>query len=368
MVKIRIGDGNQAEKKPLKTEPRELRIGDAVTGGTVDKLLGIGTDNILKEFDNTLHTHSNIDVLNGITSEKVSNWDAASSWGNHATEGYLKSITDQYIGSLADVDTTTPPTNGQALVWNSVSSKWKPGDVTIDIGDDVVGSTANKLLYVDSNSKLQQLPMYYYPASGLYSTVSLGINVVAPGRKLEVLDGVDPQLRLSYSAGVFTEFQTNISGFLSIAPYGKFVTVKGSTTPTGIIVNSTNASTNAGSFVSGQNLVSLRFASEGSFNIQGQSSANILAGSGSALSTYLTILGSGLVGIGTSNPNSTALVDITSTSKGLLIPRMTGAQVEGITTPADWLMVVATSAGSGVITSKGLWVYNGTTWKQINLI
>jgi hypothetical protein len=51
------------------------------------------------------------------------------------------------IDSFLDVDTsTTPPTNGQALVWNSVSSAWKPASVGAGIGLStrtvVSGSTA----------------------------------------------------------------------------------------------------------------------------------------------------------------------------------------------------------------------------------
>ena len=33
------------------------------------------------------------------------------------------------INDLSDVDTSSPPTNGQALLWNSTSSQWNPGNV-----------------------------------------------------------------------------------------------------------------------------------------------------------------------------------------------------------------------------------------------
>lgn len=43
----------------------------------------------------------------------------------------ITTITDvHYLDDLVDVDTTTTaPTNGQALVWDSATSKWKPGSV-----------------------------------------------------------------------------------------------------------------------------------------------------------------------------------------------------------------------------------------------
>jgi hypothetical protein len=64
------------------------------------------------------------------------------------------------------------------------------------------------------------------------------------------------------------------------------------------------------------------------------------------------------VGIGTPSPNASAQLDITSTTKGLLIPRMTSAQRLAITTPAAGLMVYET-------TTSSFWFYNGSVWNQI---
>lgn len=68
---------------------------------------------------------------------------------------------------------------------------------------------------------------------------------------------------------------------------------------------------------------------------------------------------------GTTN-NANAIVDISSTTKGFMPPRMTGAQAVAIpTTAADaGLMVYATSA-SGAISAPGWWGWNGTTWTQL---
>ncbi len=63
------------------------------------------------------------------------------------------------------------------------------------------------------------------------------------------------------------------------------------------------------------------------------------------------------VGIGTTTPNASAQLDIVSTSKGLLIPRMTAAQRAAIASPAIGLMVYET-------TTNSLWLFNGTVWVQ----
>ena len=75
-------------------------------------------------------------------------------------------------------------------------------------------------------------------------------------------------------------------------------------------------------------------------------------------------LGQLVLGALNATPNASALVDLQSTDKGFLLPRMSGAQVEAISTPATGLQVYATSAGSGDVTGEGWWGYNGSNWVQ----
>ena len=67
------------------------------------------------------------------------------------------------------------------------------------------------------------------------------------------------------------------------------------------------------------------------------------------------------VGIGTATPAASAILDVTSTSKGFLPPRMTTTQKNAIGTPAAGLMVFDT-------TLVKLCVYNGTNWETITSI
>jgi uncharacterized protein (TIGR02145 family) len=64
---------------------------------------------------------------------------------------------------------------------------------------------------------------------------------------------------------------------------------------------------------------------------------------------------SGRVGIGTSSPNSSARLDVSSTSSGFLPPRTTTAQMNAISNPAQGLMVYNNSL-------KSIFYYNGATW------
>lgn len=70
---------------------------------------------------------------------------------------------------------------------------------------------------------------------------------------------------------------------------------------------------------------------------------------------------SGATGIGTTTPHSSSLLDITSTNKGLLIPRMTQAQRQTIGSPATGLLIFQTDQNSG------FYYYSGSTWVSLNV-
>jgi hypothetical protein len=68
-----------------------------------------------------------------------------------------------------------------------------------------------------------------------------------------------------------------------------------------------------------------------------------------------------------SAPHGSAMLDVNSTSKGVLIPRMTLADIGAITDPADGLMVFCTDCGSGglgaiSIFMAGAWYTLGTNY------
>ncbi|MBO9613355.1 MAG: hypothetical protein J7619_11695 [Dyadobacter sp.] len=72
----------------------------------------------------------------------------------------------------------------------------------------------------------------------------------------------------------------------------------------------------------------------------------ITLGSGILSTTYAQ------VGIGTQTPDASAQLDIVSTAKGLLVPRMTSAQRTAVVNPAEGLLVYDTD-------SKHFWFYTG---------
>lgn len=67
------------------------------------------------------------------------------------------------------------------------------------------------------------------------------------------------------------------------------------------------------------------------------------------------------VGIGTTTPNASAALDITSTTRGFLPPRLTNDQINAITNLTEGLMVYCTDC-----TTKGLYVYNASFWQSVS--
>src|SRR5688572_9172774 len=65
------------------------------------------------------------------------------------------------------------------------------------------------------------------------------------------------------------------------------------------------------------------------------------------------------VGIGTPTPHAGAQLDITSNSKGLLIPRLTNAQRTAIVNPPKGLIVYDS-------TSHLIFYHNGTSWQNLS--
>lgn len=62
------------------------------------------------------------------------------------------------------------------------------------------------------------------------------------------------------------------------------------------------------------------------------------------------------LGIGTASPNTSALLDVSSTTKGILPPRMTTAQVTAIASPADGLIVYDETTDTIKLRANGAWV------------
>ena len=71
------------------------------------------------------------------------------------------------------------------------------------------------------------------------------------------------------------------------------------------------------------------------------------------------VVTTGAGGFGTSSPNAVAALDVTSTTKGLLPPRMTGTQRDAIAAPPAGLMIYN-------MTTDKLQVRTGAAWVDLH--
>ena len=83
------------------------------------------------------------------------------------------------------------------------------------------------------------------------------------------------------------------------------------------------------------------------FAVQNTKAQNIFPATGSA-------------GIGTAAPNASSILEMVSTTKGLLTPRMTKTQRDAIVTPATGLMIYQTNS------TPGFYYYSGTAWTAVS--
>ncbi len=73
-----------------------------------------------------------------------------------------------------------------------------------------------------------------------------------------------------------------------------------------------------------------------------------------------TFPSTGSAGIGTTAPNASSLLEIKSTTKGLLIPRMTIKQRNAIASPATGLLIYQTNS------TPAFYYYSGTAWQAVS--
>jgi hypothetical protein len=74
---------------------------------------------------------------------------------------------------------------------------------------------------------------------------------------------------------------------------------------------------------------------------------------------FATVSAFAQVGIGTTSPNAASILDITSTTAGVLVPRMTEAQKILIALPVASLLIYQTDGASG------FWYFDGSVWQPL---
>jgi hypothetical protein len=97
----------------------------------------------------------------------------------------------------------------------------------------------------------------------------------------------------------------------------------------------------------------------GRFKVSNTTSSNVSLSLEKNSVTTLFASTNGTVGVGTATPAASSILDVTSTTKGFLPPRMTTTEINAIASPAAGLVVYNT-------TLAVLCFYDGTGWKKVS--
>jgi len=123
-----------------------------------------------------------------------------------------------------------------------------------------------------------------------------------------------------------------------------------------LIFDRVSAGKKCGNLVAGTNGAFFGYENTGYFGISAMSQSDILSGGGSYFANAkLLITSSGNIGIGTTTPATSALIDLTSTTGTLLLPRMTTDQRDALT-GLDGMIIYNTTTNAFNFYENGAWV------------
>ena len=281
-------------------------------------------------------------------------------------------------GGLTAASITTPIyastpqalTDGSTVVWNPVlglnASVTLGGNRNLTfLSTPIAGSYGTLVVTQDgTGNRTLNLPSAANKVLGSSSTTTIALSTAAGAKDIVnfYYDGTNYFWNVGQGYGTAAasstpNLTTGVTGTLTVANGGT-----GATTLTGYVKGSGTATMTASATIPVADItgtLSVANGGTGTTNgsLTGTSSITITAG-GSNQNISILPSGTGSVGIGTSSPNSLAILDASSTTKGFLPPRMTYAQKTAIVSPPQGLMIYCTNCG----TNGEPEYFNGTSW------
>jgi hypothetical protein len=199
----------------------------------------------------------------------------------------------------------------------------------------------------------------FFTTSGAISTP------VANGGCLELNTPIEAYTGYAFA---FSNFRSSTTGTAALAMFNAaFSPTSGSAihrgiSITGVITQTGGANGATRGLHIGQTLTSAANYAAAEFAISSNTGFGIIQSGSAGKNVLESPLNVGTV----TPPAASAMLELTSTNKGFLPTRMTGAQAESITFPAEGLMVYATDGSGVTITTKGWWGFDGATWVKFN--
>jgi len=289
-----------------------------------------------------------ITSLNGLTASTQtfatgttgSDFNISSATSTHTFNLPTASATNR--GALSSADWSTFNSKQNALT-NPVTGTGANGRITLWSGASTVSSTANLTWNTTANSLV---------FNGTYP----GFEIIPSGwggSKFFFQSGTDINAAISGDYSVFYN-QSNKGFSIVNQSLGALKVIFGATGNQTIQRGGTY--TDAGYRLD----VNANSATSGALRLRGPGilsttwSAQIHNSSGT--NNALMVRDDGIVSIGTASPNASAKLEISSTTQGVLFPRMTTTERNAISTPADGLVIYNTTDNKLQVRAAGAWV------------
>ncbi len=241
------------------------------------------------------------------------------------------------VDKLRDIDNvniSADPTDKFLISWNNTSKKWDAVDpTTLEVADSDTSDEALKLEDDDNDTKIE----VDTAGDGSDNTIVFTNNssesmiIDADGKVGIGLSDPDSNLHIAGSGG----------GAIATLRVEDPYTTAGAGFPQIILRD-------RGGVDVDKEMFSIRSYDSGSFSI------GLLNDLETIYSEYFTVKADGNIGIGAS-PNVSSLLDVTSTTKGFLPPRLTTVQRNAVGTPVIGLQVYNTD-------DRELQCFDGTVW------
>lgn len=276
--------------------------------------IGIGTTNPQAKLDVAGGARVGADAVCNASKAGMIAWNAGqlqvcdgTAFFNVRSIAKLDEIGDVYLSESGSAE----PGNNEILAWNATDNRWEAKNInTVGSAIATPGGTDRMVQFNDGGALAGASQLYWDKANS-----RLGIGTTSPVQKFHIEDAGTVNALIKSVGGVA---QLSFNGSL----WGQIMNLG----DTALLID--NATNNDIIFRPGSYTESMRLKAGGN------------------------------VGIGTATPNASALLDVSSTTKGFLPPRMTTAQVNAIATPANGLLVYDSDVGRYK-------AYQGGSWQEI---
>lgn len=338
---------------------------------------------------------------NGITGANIANWNSAYGWGNPAGQYRLISYVPAWSEITSNPFSFVSLANNQLLKYNTTNSKfenWTPNYLTSYTETEPIFVAWNKSTGININaSQVSDFQTSVTTNDAVAANSAKNSYPIADQTKLAAITGtntgdettatIKTKLAITTLSGSNTGDQdiaamahTNrtaldaVSGIntgdqtlLGLGGVASNTAITGATNTKitydtkGLVTSGTDATTADIAASTDKNYVTNAqltvIDNTSGTNTGDQNLANVLTKGTDAGNNKIVNVNQ--QGIGTETPNASAALDISSTTQGFLLPRLTYAQENAISNPVAGLVIWCSDCGQPL---GEIDVYNGTAW------